>query len=47
LAAWCCAGSCETASGVLPFHWGGLYAGLNLGGGFGDVGGIIFGGQIG
>ena len=35
------------APGVLPFNWGGLYAGLNLGGGFGDVSGVIFGGQIG
>lgn len=32
---------------VLPFNWGGLYAGLNLGGGFTDVSGIIFGGQVG
>ncbi len=35
------------APGVLPFNWGGLYAGLNLGGGFGDVSGVIVGGQLG
>jgi outer membrane immunogenic protein len=27
---------------VLPFNWGGLYAGLNLGGGFTDVSGVMF-----
>ena len=32
---------------VLPFNWGGLYAGLNLGGGFGDASGFEFGGQVG
>jgi outer membrane immunogenic protein len=32
---------------VLPFNWGGLYAGLNLGGGFGDAEGFEFGGQVG
>ncbi|MBM3529322.1 MAG: porin family protein [Alphaproteobacteria bacterium] len=33
---------------ILPFHWGGWYAGLNLGGGLGDqVDGIVFGGQVG
>jgi outer membrane immunogenic protein len=35
------------APGSLPFIWQGLYAGLNLGGGVSDVGGFIFGGQIG
>jgi outer membrane immunogenic protein len=36
------------APGVLPFNWGGLYAGLNLGGGIGgDVTGVVFGGQVG
>lgn len=35
------------APGVLPFNWGGVYAGLNLGGGFGDVSGVIVGGQLG
>jgi outer membrane immunogenic protein len=35
------------APGVLPFNWGGLYAGLNLGGGFSDVSGVVFGGQLG
>src|ERR1700756_4869663 len=35
------------APAYLPFNWGGWYAGLNLGGGFGDVSGVIFGGQIG
>jgi outer membrane immunogenic protein len=35
------------APGVLPFNWGGLYGGLNLGGGFGDVSGVVFGGQLG
>jgi outer membrane immunogenic protein len=35
------------APGRLPFNWGGMYAGLNLGGGFGDVSGFIIGGQIG
>jgi outer membrane immunogenic protein len=35
------------APGVLPFNWGGLYAGLNLGGGFSDVSGVVFGGQVG
>jgi outer membrane immunogenic protein len=35
------------APGVLPFNWGGFYGGLNLGGGFGDVSGIVFGGQLG
>ena len=35
------------APGVLPFNWGGLYAGLNVGGGFGDVSGVIVGGQVG
>ena len=35
------------APGVLPFNWGGLYGGLNIGGGFGDVSGIIVGGQVG
>jgi outer membrane immunogenic protein len=32
---------------MLPFNWGGAYAGLNLGGGVSDVGGVIFGGQLG
>jgi outer membrane immunogenic protein len=36
-----------TAPALLPFNWGGWYAGLNLGGGFGDVEGIVFGGQLG
>jgi outer membrane immunogenic protein len=36
-----------TAPGVLPFNWGGLYGGLNLGGGFNDVSGVVFGGQLG
>jgi outer membrane immunogenic protein len=36
-----------TAPGVLPFNWGGLHIGLNVGGGFGDVSGIVAGGQIG
>jgi len=31
----------------LPFNWGGAYAGLNLGGGFSDVSGVVFGGQLG
>ena len=31
----------------LPFNWGGLYGGVNLGWGFSDVDGIIGGGQIG
>jgi outer membrane immunogenic protein len=31
----------------LPFNWGGWYAGLNLGAGFSDVSGVVFGGQIG
>src|SRR5215207_2796824 len=31
----------------LPFNWGGWYAGLNLGAGFGDVSGVVFGGQLG
>ena len=35
------------APGVLPFNWGGLYAGLNVGGGFGDVSGVLVGGQVG
>jgi outer membrane immunogenic protein len=35
------------APALLPFNWGGWYAGLNLGGGFGDVSGVIFGGQLG
>src|SRR3954447_5379503 len=35
------------APAYLPFNWGGWYAGLNLGGGFSDVSGVIFGGQIG
>ncbi len=35
------------APAYLPFNWGGWYAGLNLGGGFTDVSGVIFGGQIG
>ena len=35
------------APGVLPFNWGGFYAGLNLGGGFSDVSGVVFGGQLG
>jgi len=32
---------------VLPFNWGGLHAGLNLGGGFGDAEGFEIGGQVG
>jgi outer membrane immunogenic protein len=36
-----------SAPALLPFNWGGWYAGLNLGGGFGDVEGIVFGGQLG
>jgi outer membrane immunogenic protein len=35
------------APAYMPFNWGGWYAGLNLGGGFSDVSGVIFGGQIG
>jgi outer membrane immunogenic protein len=35
------------APAYLPFNWGGWYAGLNLGGGFSDVSGVIFGGQLG
>jgi outer membrane immunogenic protein len=36
------------APGVLPFNWGGLYGGINLGFGFGgDVDGFIIGGQLG
>ena len=35
------------APAYLPFNWGGWYAGLNLGGGFGDVSGVVFGGQLG
>lgn len=35
------------APAYLPFNWGGWYAGLNLGGGFTDVSGVVFGGQIG
>jgi len=35
------------APGILPFNWGGWHAGLNLGGGFSDVSGVVFGGQIG
>ena len=35
------------APGVLPFNWGGFYGGLNLGGGFSDVSGVVFGGQLG
>jgi outer membrane immunogenic protein len=36
------------APALLPFNWGGWYAGLNLGGGVGgDVTGIVFGGQVG
>jgi outer membrane immunogenic protein len=36
------------APGVLPFNWGGLYAGLNVGGGFdGGISGVVFGGQVG
>jgi outer membrane immunogenic protein len=30
-----------------PFNWGGLHAGLNLGGGFGDAEGFEIGGQVG
>jgi outer membrane immunogenic protein len=33
--------------GIVPFNWGGLYAGLNAGGGFGDASGFLVGGQIG
>ena len=35
------------APAMLPFNWGGWYAGLNLGGGWDDVSGVVFGGQIG
>jgi outer membrane immunogenic protein len=35
------------APAYMPFNWGGWYAGLNLGGGFSDVSGVVFGGQIG
>ena len=35
------------APAMLPFNWGGWYAGLNLGGGCDDVSGVVFGGQIG
>jgi len=35
------------APASLPFNWGGLYAGVNIGGAFGDVGGVVGGGQIG
>lgn len=35
------------APGIVPFNWGGLYAGLNAGGGFGDADGFLVGGQIG
>jgi outer membrane immunogenic protein len=35
------------APAMLPFNWGGWYAGLNLGGGVSDVSGVVFGGQVG
>jgi len=35
------------APASLPFNWGGLYAGVNIGGAFSDVGGVVGGGQIG
>ncbi|HEY5963857.1 MAG TPA: hypothetical protein VIU42_07550, partial [Xanthobacteraceae bacterium] len=30
------------APAMLPFNWGGWYAGLNLGGGWDDVSGVVF-----